>query len=83
MTIKQYIKEKGWQMESDTELPYRSMDVDISFQTDGIADETQFHINAYDVNELTELFSEFCKENNIPNNTVTSINIVQIYAKKA
>lgn len=83
MTIKQYIKEKGWQMECDTELPYRSMDVDISFQTDGIADEAQLHINAYDVNELTELFSEFCKENNIPNNTVTSINIVQIYEEKA
>lgn len=83
MTIKQCIKEKGWQMESDTEPPYRSMDVSIGFQTDGFADETQFHINTYDVNELTELYSEFCKENNIPKNTVTSISIVQLYEEKA
>ncbi len=82
MTIKQIIKEKGWQMETDVNIPYRSMDVNICFQAGGIADETQLCINAYDVNELEELFSEFCKENNIPKNAVISVNIVQLYYGK-
>ncbi len=83
MTVKQCVKEKGWQIESDTEILYRSMDVSIGFENNGVVDETQFHINVYDVNELTELFSEFCKENNVPKNTVTSITVVQLYEEKA
>lgn len=83
MTINQCIKDRGWQMESSTATPYRSMDVNIGFINDGNADETQFHVNAYDVNELERLFSDFCKENNTPKNTVTSITIMQLYEEKA
>lgn len=82
MTIKQCIK-NGWKIEKNSGSPYRSMDVNIGFENDGIEDETQFLINSYDVNELTQLYSDFCKENNIPNNTVTYITIVQFYEEKA
>lgn len=83
MTIKQCIRKKGWQLYADTSQSYRSMDVDVDFKNEGVLDETQFHINAYNENELTELFTEFCKENNLRRNTVVSVNIVQVYEGKA
>lgn len=83
MTIKQYIAKFGWQMEGVTCSLYRSMDVDVGFENNGVPDETQFQINAYDVDELTELFSEFCRENLIAKNTVTNISIVRLYVEKA
>lgn len=55
MTIKQCINEYGWQVNTDTSQPYRSMDVSVNFDNDGL-DETQFTINSYDVDELTKLF---------------------------
>ena len=82
MTIKQCINKNGWQVDIDTSQPYRSMDVNVNFNNDGL-DETQFIINSYDVDELTKLFLEFCKENNIRQNTVTSITIVKVHEGKA
>ncbi|WP_097006515.1 hypothetical protein [Lacrimispora amygdalina] len=82
MTIKQCISKNGWQINTDTSQPYRSMDVSVNFNNGGL-DETQFTINSYNVDELTKLFLEFCKENNIRQNTVTSITIVRVYEEKA
>ena len=78
MTIKQYIKKYGWGLGCDSK-PCRAMNVDIDFiNNEGKLDETQFSINAYNVNELDELFTEFCKENNFKRNTVTNISIVEM-----
>ena len=55
------------------------MNVDISFLNNEKAeDETQFSIRAYDVEELDQLFNDFCKENGFNRNTVTCIAIVQM-----
>ncbi|MDY2752331.1 MAG: hypothetical protein SOV22_01865 [Blautia obeum] len=78
MTIKQFIKKHGWQIECDSK-PGRAMSVDIGFLDHRkMEDETQMDINAYDEQELTELFADFCKENQFPTNTVTYVTIVQI-----
>ena len=80
MTIKQCIAKKGWIYAAiNHNMVYRSMDVDIDFENDGIIDETEFCIAAYNTSELNELFADFCKENGIPNNTVESITIVRVY----
>lgn len=83
MTMKQCINKNGWQVNTDTSQPYRSMDVDVTFYNNGTLDETQFLIGSYNVDELTELFSEFCMENNIPKNTVVNIIVVRVYEKAA
>lgn len=84
MTIKQCIKKRGWGTDIDLNVPHRSMEVDIVFMNDeGREDETEFCINAYDVNELDELFTEFCKENGLKRNTVTNIIIVRTYEETA
>lgn len=76
MKLKKYIKEKGWQT-SCAPKPCRAMKVDVGFVADGEMQETQFEIRAYDADELEELFSEFCKENVFPQNTVCSVTIVE------
>ena len=78
ITIKECIKKNGWQYECETK-PCRYMNVDISFLNNEKAeDETQFSIRAYDVEELNQLFNDFCKENGFKKNTVTCIAIVQM-----
>ena len=54
------------------------MDVDVNFTTEGGNDEVQFSIPPYGVRELNELFTDFCKENNFPNNTVICVSIVKM-----
>lgn len=64
MTVKEYIKEKGWCAECDVPSTCRWMSAQIAFQnpeTTGF-DETEFDIKAYDENELSELFKTLCKE---------------------
>lgn len=78
MNIKQFIRKHGWQIECNSK-PGRVMCVDVGFIDDeGREDETQMDINAYDEQELSRLFVDFCKENKFPTNTVTSVVIVQI-----
>lgn len=64
MTIKGYIKEKGWCTECDVPGTCRWMSAQIRFQSPETADydETEFDIKAYDKNELSELFETLCKE---------------------
>lgn len=75
MTIQQAWK-KGIGYEGK-KLSYRPT-FDINFiNADGEADETQFTSSSNGWRqipyELTELFTQFCKENNHPTDTVTSI----------
>lgn len=76
MTVKELIHKKGWTIECETR-PCRWMEVIISFiNPQKMEEETSFDIHAYDVDELNNLFKDFCKENEFPFNTVTSITIV-------
>lgn len=82
MTIKKYLKEKGWQTEITSPLK-RWQTVDVDFvNSDGRDDETQFCIKgagtSQGAEELIELFAQFCKENSFATNTVTSITIVAV-----
>lgn len=78
MTIKQYIKKNGWRIDCQTQF-CRVMVVDVVFASDiNDLDETQFTIKAYDVEELSNLFKLFCKENNYKNNTVQNVVVVEM-----
>lgn len=77
MTIKDCINQNGWQTECDVSM-CRRMVVDVDFYNQNkLEEETQFDIAAYDVDELSALFADFCKENSFRKNTVISITIVE------
>lgn len=78
MTIKQWIDINGWAI-NPNEPDGKFWNVDIGFinSEDRREDETEFTINAYDLDELEELFDNFCKENKIANNTVVYVAVVE------
>jgi len=79
MTIKETIKKCGWNIECNVSSCFRYMIVHVGFiNEDGNEDETSFDIKAYDVEELNQLYADFCKENKQKRNTVTSINVVAV-----
>lgn len=78
MNVKQFIKEYGWQMECASRLG-KAMSVNIGFTNNaGEDDEAQMDINAYDEQELSTLFDDFCKENGFSTNTVNYVVVVKI-----
>lgn len=75
------IKKCNWQSEVNGDLK-RWNNVNVNFiNSNGQEDEVQFSIKGAGtkagLNELSELFSEFCKENGFKTNTVTGITIVE------
>lgn len=77
MTVKECIAKNGWNVPENIK---KAWNVDIGFintETE-MEDETEFSISAYDENELSELFSEFCKENKIADNTVIYVSVVEM-----
>lgn len=78
MTIKQFIRKYGWNMESKSRTG-RWMSVDVSFTApDGRSDETSFDIEAYNEDELSDLFLDFCTENGFAVDTVCGITITAV-----
>lgn len=79
-TISQYFSRGGkWNVECDTSIPYRFMDVQISFlDANGNDDEVEFSIKSYDKRDLCSLYKDFCKENQLPLNTVKYIAVVRV-----
>lgn len=80
MTIKNVVKagKIGAQLCYSTSL-CRAMIVHVCFlNNEKQEDETSFDlmINKNAINELDELYTEFCKENDLKRNTVTSITVV-------
>lgn len=80
MTIKNAVKKGkiGAQLCYSTPL-CRAMIVHVDFiNAEKREDETSFDLMANEnaINELDELYTEFCKENNLKQNTVTSITVV-------
>lgn len=81
MTVRQYIKENGWNWDVKEAGTWRVCTVDIGFiNSDGDQDETEFDISGLNVNELAQLFTDFCKENRFPMNTVTGITVKAVAA---
>lgn len=78
MTIKESIKKNGWNIECNVLSCFRYMIVHVGFANADGDDETSFDIKAYDVEELNQLYADFCKENKQKRNTVTSINVVAV-----
>lgn len=80
MNVKEWIKKNGLQMEVH-DLK-RHQVVDIGFiNSDGNEDETEFNVSSIGtkagVNELSQLFAHFCKENKFKTNTVISVIVVK------
>ncbi len=83
MTIREFVKKRNIIRECAVN-GCRSMDVQVVFINDeNCDDETEFTINAYDWDELAKLYSDFCKENGFPKNTVENIIIAKAYTVKA
>lgn len=69
----------NWNAECDMSVPYRAMTVQIGFShNENDCDEVEFCINAWDAEDLTELFEVFCKENKFSSVSVYSISIVRV-----
>lgn len=78
MTVKGYIKKNGWIIDCNTKM-CRFMNVAVGFvNNSGMEDETEFSIAAYDENELSDLFDEFCKENGFKTNKVIYVAVTEI-----
>ena len=78
-TVKGYFRNGGkWIVDCDTSNPYRVMNVDVYFMNNGEEDKTQFSIKAYDTAELEECFHEFCKDNNVAENSIYAIYVVEV-----
>ena len=79
MTIKEYIQKQGWSHEKEPIL-CQSMTVDIDFlnQHDQL-DETEFTIEPYNVDELTKLYHQFCKEEQIAHDTIQGVTIIEYH----
>lgn len=78
MNVEQFIREYGWRMECASRQG-KVMSVNIGFINNaGRKDETQMDINAYDEQELSMLFGEFCKENRFSADTVDYVVVVKM-----
>lgn len=80
MTIKQFIKKYGVDIDCAL-MPHRWGEMIVFFDNtrDDREDSTSFDIEhpltADGANELSELYSDFCKEENIAANTVSGISL--------
>ena len=78
MTIKEFVEKNGWYFNTeDNGGGFWNVSIGFVNSADDNDDETEFSIKAYDVDELEELFDNFCKENELANNTVTYVSIVE------
>lgn len=83
MTVHECLRKVGWETDCDVLTGARSMVVDINFLNNNkVEDETEFLISAYDANELSELFSNFCKENGFSKNSVLHCVVVAMAATR-
>ena len=80
MTINEYLKQKGLESRVKKFKKWASVNVGFS-HADGTFDETQLDImfpgTKAGAAELSELYSEFCRENNFAENTVENIVVIK------
>lgn len=82
-TIKQFFENGGnWHFECDASIPHKAMSVDVEFlNSQKATDEVEFDIKPFNIGELDELFTDFCKENNIDVETITAIHVVSVWSQ--
>ena len=79
MTVKEFVEKNGWYFNvENNDGSFWNVNIGFVNSTDDNDDETTFSISAYDVDELEELFYDFCEENELANNTVTYVSVVEI-----
>lgn len=80
MTVKQYLKKNGMEIDCDVH-PHRCGEVEVFFYN---TDEDRDDSTCFDINdpltksgedELATLFREFCKENGCASNQVTGVKL--------
>lgn len=80
MNVIECIKKNGVQMEVDSLKRYQTVDI-CFLDSDGNVDETEFTVKGFCTKagnkELSDLFSDFCKENGFVRNKVISVTIVK------
>lgn len=76
MTVKEHIKQNGWNMETNIGTGDRVASVNVGFDNNGREDETQFDITILDCDELQKLFEEFCKEEGCKADSVLYVDVV-------
>ena len=68
-----------WIPKCDLSIPYGAMTVQIHFSDkESEEDEVEFCISFWDILELAELFTTFCKENHSTEVTITDVYIVRV-----
>lgn len=78
MTIRQWLEINDWAV-NPTEPEGKFWRVHIGFINSKYReeDDTELTIRAYDLDELEELFDDFCVENNIANDTVVYVAVME------
>ena len=78
MTVKGFVESNGWSLNfNDSVGKFWNIDIGFVNSEDGREDETEFSISAYDLDELDDLFREFCKENSLDDDAVIYVNVVE------
>ena len=81
LTVCEAISQTGWNMDCDMILDCKAIDAAVRFiSSDGVEDETEFTIKAFDAGELQTLFEDFCIENGFNCNLVESVTVTATYA---
>ena len=86
MQVKEFFNKVGWLKDSckGDVGPWANVDITFYNTSDKRCDETEFTISNVFTNEgieeLDELFSDFCKENNFSENQVCDIRVVMLAA---
>ena len=83
MTIRQCKEEKGMEIACDTNL-YRWGEIEVNFfnpnenREDSTSFDVRMPLGLDGLCELIGLYEDFCKENNIPKNTVESLVLIHV-----
>lgn len=77
MSVEACVLSNGWNCECNIRPSDKFTIVHVEFiNNKKTEDAVSFDIEKFNIKELTELFSEFCKKNKFANDTVTSVSIV-------
>lgn len=75
------IKNMKWDADFDIPKSCGAMTVQVGFShKENSMDETEFCVNAWDAEELTKLFGDFCKENRFEDVSINSLEVVRVAA---
>ena len=78
MTIKQWLDINGWAINpAATEGKFWRVHIGFIDSRNREEDEAELAIRAYDLDELNELYDDFCRENKMTNDTVVYVAVIE------